>query len=281
MYGVTVNKENIKAVLKDFFTLTNIRIAFYSYDQKEYLVYPESLSIFCEKIRKNPYLNQKCMACDQVAFKYAEQSGSFYLYECHTGLYEAISPIILDGRLLGYLMIGQVLLQKPSLQKWNGFKRLYDGYDLDFENLNSAFFQLNYLSREKLYAAVRMMDRSAKYIYFSKSAKIQHSPKTHKIVRYIDENLHRPIKISDISREVGISQSYINQLVYKEFHSSVGTYILKQKMDKACAKLEENEMPIKEIALLTGYKDQNYFSRTFKKSFGMTPSQYREKKITV
>lgn len=276
MYGISLNKGIIKDVLEDFYLLTNIRIAFYSVDYREYIAYPQNPCNFCRIIRKNQHIDNKCRECDGFAFKQAEQLGNLYLYECHAGLYEAISPIISEGCLLGYLMIGQVLPQVPTLDKWNDFCRRYKYFDLDFLNIKSAYFQLNNLSREKIHAAARMMDRSAKYIYLSKFIKKQPSSKIQKFIKYIEENSYGSISVTKMSNNLGISRSYLDQLVREEFNTSPSNYIIELKMNKAKELLEQREMTVKEIANTVGYADQNYFSRIFKKFCGMTPTQYRE-----
>ena len=62
-------------------------------------------------------------------------------------------------------------------------------------------------------------------------------------------------------------------------YTSLGKYILDYKMNLACEKLEKTDLAIKEIAILTGFVDQNYFSRVFKKEKGITPQQYRNMKF--
>ena len=224
LYGVILNKQNIKSILEDFYKLTNIRIAFYSQDQKVFHAYPQNISTFCEMIRKNSVIDGKCRECDRFAFRQAEQSGELYLYECHAGLYEAISPIILEEKLLGYLMIGQVLPQKPTEEKWNEFCKRFKFYDLDLESLRDAFFQMNYMDKDKLYAAVRMMDRNAKYIYYSKSVRIQHASKLQKINTYIADNIDKPLTVSSISSALSISKSYLNQIIRKEYNTSIDRF---------------------------------------------------------
>ena len=46
---------------------------------------------------------------------------------------------------------------------------------------------------------------------------------------------------------------------------------------KACELLDSGRYLIAQIADMTGYNDQQYFSKAFKKALGMTPSEYRKK----
>lgn len=47
-------------------------------------------------------------------------------------------------------------------------------------------------------------------------------------------------------------------------------------MEHAKNLLREKEKSIKQICVESGYSDPNYFSRIFKKTVGVTPSEYRE-----
>ena len=56
----------------------------------------------------------------------------------------------------------------------------------------------------------------------------------------------------------------------------INEYILKVKMDKACRYLSETTMTISEIADQLGFSSQRYFSTAFKRSVGMSPSEFRK-----
>ena len=50
-------------------------------------------------------------------------------------------------------------------------------------------------------------------------------------------------------------------------------------MELAKQLLEDSRYTIHEISSRVGYSDGNYFSKTFKKAMGLTPSEYREKML--
>ncbi|MNH45884.1 HTH-type transcriptional activator Btr [compost metagenome] len=55
----------------------------------------------------------------------------------------------------------------------------------------------------------------------------------------------------------------------------------KLKMDKAKALLLEGDMKIKDVAQTLGYSDEFYFSRLFKKTEGLSPSEFQSKNVQV
>ena len=80
-----------------------------------------------------------------------------------------------------------------------------------------------------------------------------------------------------IAEKMCMSKSQLNRKVRVITGSNTTTYILHVRMEKAKRMLSSNDLPIGDIAMQCGFEDAGYFSRVFKQTFGMTPSQYRKK----
>jgi AraC-like DNA-binding protein len=80
-------------------------------------------------------------------------------------------------------------------------------------------------------------------------------------------------KIADITRELGISRSLLHIKMKTFFSSSMTDYIKQRRMTKACELLKEGNN-VSETAYRTGFSDPNYFSKVFRKTYGMSPSDY-------
>ena len=184
MYGITLDKQRVKNMIDDFHTVTNIRIAFFTHEQKEYISMPKEPALFCKMLRQDNHFYQKCKACDNIAFTQAQRNKSLYLYECHVGLHEAVAPILYEGELLGYLMLGQVLPQMPCEALWQQIYHRCEKAQVDFAALKDAFFKLHYLDKAKIHAAARMMSTNAKYIHLSQLIKIHQLPTIEKLKQY-------------------------------------------------------------------------------------------------
>ena len=80
-----------------------------------------------------------------------------------------------------------------------------------------------------------------------------------------------------ICRELGVSRA----LLYNKMKAIVGTgakeYITHIRIEKAKSLMENPSLSIADIAEMTGFTSQSYFSTAFKSQTGMTPSQYRQK----
>lgn len=97
--------------------------------------------------------------------------------------------------------------------------------------------------------------------------------------RYIEDNYrNKDISLDDVSREVDVSPYYFSRLFKEETGENFIDYVTRIRIDKAKELLSGTEMTMKEICASIGYSDPNYFSRSFKKNVGVTPTEYKEQK---
>ncbi|MCI5952968.1 MAG: response regulator [Lachnospiraceae bacterium] len=104
--------------------------------------------------------------------------------------------------------------------------------------------------------------------------------------RYIREALNyiaehygdSDISIATVSAAVGISESHLSHLFKKETDYTVAAYITRYRMRAAMKLLEDCRNRVSEVAEQVGYRDITYFSSTFKKIVGMTPSEYQNRR---
>ncbi len=94
---------------------------------------------------------------------------------------------------------------------------------------------------------------------------------------YILQNYANDLSLDDVSREVNISPYYFSKLFKDEAKENFIEYVTGIRIEKAKELLEQSQLSVKEICTKVGYSDPNYFSRTFKKNVGVTPTEYKEK----
>ncbi len=95
-----------------------------------------------------------------------------------------------------------------------------------------------------------------------------------KSVRFIDFNYSRSINIDDIASNVGISRSHLYRLFMEHFSLPPNEYLIRYRISKAAEMLEKGGITVSEAAFSSGFSDQLYFSRVFKKYKGVPPSKY-------
>lgn len=97
-----------------------------------------------------------------------------------------------------------------------------------------------------------------------------------KAVEFIKNNYHTNIKVSDIADYVCLNRSYLYTLFTQNLSMTPQEYLNTFRLTKACELLGLTEYPVGSIAVSCGYSDPVVFSKSFRKSFGKTPSQYRQ-----
>lgn len=96
-----------------------------------------------------------------------------------------------------------------------------------------------------------------------------------KVVDYIDLQLKRDIEVAELSALVGMSRADFSAAFRKVFGVPPKQYISIRRLFHAKHLLMETALPIKEIALRCGYRDEFFFHRIFKKYAGIPPAKYR------
>lgn len=95
------------------------------------------------------------------------------------------------------------------------------------------------------------------------------------IKRYIQVHMAEALNLQTVSREMGISQTYLSRLFRKYENSSFNNYLTSLRMEKAKELLlNDDKIFVKDVAEQVGYKDQFYFSRIFYSYTGVRPSEY-------
>jgi two-component system response regulator YesN len=92
---------------------------------------------------------------------------------------------------------------------------------------------------------------------------------------YIDTNLSVEISLKEMADKVGITPTYFSALFKKLTGETFVSYRIHRRMDKARELLALSHMRTVDVAAEVGYEDYPHFTKTFKKIFGISPSEYR------
>lgn len=95
------------------------------------------------------------------------------------------------------------------------------------------------------------------------------------ITGYLQEHLAEDLSLSVLAQEFHLNPQYISQLFKNEIGVNFLSYLTNIRMEKAKKLLLSTSLSIAELAEQSGYGDYRVFTKVFKKSEGVTPSQYR------
>lgn len=93
---------------------------------------------------------------------------------------------------------------------------------------------------------------------------------------YVEEHLtDHTLSIENMAGIVHFSVSYLRQIFKETTGESFNEYLIRKRMEKAGELLRSSSMKIQEVAEFCGYENQGYFASSFKKTFGCTPTEYK------
>lgn len=95
-------------------------------------------------------------------------------------------------------------------------------------------------------------------------------------LQFMHEQLAENVNAADIARKVGMSRGYFSQCFKDWTGVTFNEYMRRIRMEKAKQYLRYTNRTIAWIAEKSGYADEKYFSRTFRRTIGMLPSEYRQ-----
>jgi two-component system response regulator YesN len=97
-----------------------------------------------------------------------------------------------------------------------------------------------------------------------------------KVKKYVQDAYNHDISYTSLGEEFGYSANYLGQVFKKQTGLAISEYVRSVRIINAKKLLKSTDYKIFEIANKVGFNDQQYFCAVFKKSVGVTPSEYRE-----
>jgi AraC-like DNA-binding protein len=99
------------------------------------------------------------------------------------------------------------------------------------------------------------------------------NPWADKLERMLIDNLHNPdITVGEVMRRLPVDADYLRRLFVRESGRTPSRYLADLRINHAKQLLDARYGRIRDIALMCGYRDPYYFSRSFRKTTGKSPS---------
>jgi AraC family transcriptional regulator len=94
------------------------------------------------------------------------------------------------------------------------------------------------------------------------------------VMAFIEENLERPITLSDLAAVVNVSRFHFARLFKRSTGMTAIAYVEQCRLRRAQSLIAGSDIPLSQIALIAGFADQSHFTRRFHKHFGRTPAAF-------
>jgi len=96
------------------------------------------------------------------------------------------------------------------------------------------------------------------------------------VIDYIDANLDKPLPVSELAKASGLSRAHFSRVFAESEGVPPAEFVLQQRMQRAAKLLTKAAfIPVKEVAIMSGFDDANYFSKVFRRIYGINPTEFR------
>jgi AraC family transcriptional regulator len=96
------------------------------------------------------------------------------------------------------------------------------------------------------------------------------------VTDFVRANIDQDLSLSMLAQQIGLSPYHFARQFHRATGQSPHQYVLSQRIEQARQLLREADLPLSQIALVSGFTDQSHLTQTFKRSLGYTPAMYRE-----
>lgn len=154
-------------------------------------------------------------------------------------------------------------------------QQLANEFDSLFLNIEETHKEIRPMSEQ---LAMNLLERLLIRCY-EVSSLADHAPMDHRILeacQILSASLSAEVSIEELAEQVFLSPSRLAHLFREQVGVSIVRWREDQRIIRAKLLLQTTPLPVAVIGQQTGYDDQLYFSRVFKKRVGVSPSEYRK-----
>lgn len=94
-------------------------------------------------------------------------------------------------------------------------------------------------------------------------------------LHYIEDNLQHPLSLDSVSGSFNMSKYYFHRLFSAMMGCSLNNYILSRRLNASVRLIQNDTLPLTDIAYQLSFGTQASFTRAFKRKYGITPSSVR------
>lgn len=100
-------------------------------------------------------------------------------------------------------------------------------------------------------------------------------------IRVLQDGLYSALTIDEICAKTAYGRAYLFRVFKAKTGKTIMEYYLGLKIERAKQLLRENELSVKEIAETLAFNEPNYFTKTFKRITGLTPTAYKRRAMSL
>lgn len=106
------------------------------------------------------------------------------------------------------------------------------------------------------------------------SQEAKRSARAQRLLRFVEENYKRRIRLSDFARAEGCSVNHMSFFVHRTLNQSFQQYVASVRFRCACRLMDEGWTRMTDVCVESGFSDYRYFTKAFRERLGVTPEEY-------
>ncbi|MCD7107692.1 AraC family transcriptional regulator [Rhizobium sp. DKSPLA3] len=96
------------------------------------------------------------------------------------------------------------------------------------------------------------------------------------VLTHISDNLEKPLPVEDLARVSGLSRAHFSRVFSATEGMPPAEFVLRKRLQRAAKLLTQAaNLSVKEISLMSGFEEPNYFAKVFRRHFGASPTEFR------
>ncbi|MBE7042717.1 MAG: helix-turn-helix domain-containing protein [Ruminococcaceae bacterium] len=219
----------------------------------------------CAELKKNKQGFRRCYRCRNTAIQKAIRTKVSFGGLCINGVYEYISPVVINGEVVCILFIGNILSEQTEKikHKLSGREALLSTMEPEF-----GLEQCKRVGKLLEQHIVMTMEQYPDTEDFD--------PLIDNLKGYIEENLEYKIDLRLLAEMFHYNEKYLGRLFKKKTGTTFCEYITERRMERAKHFLRNGDETVLTISEKCGFNNVTYFNRMFHKYVGKTPCEYRK-----
>ena len=241
---------------------------------------------FCAAMLRS---GRSCTACSDV--KRAIEANTVRepkSVTCLAGICDTGVPVRMDERLIGFLVVGPVLLATPSEKQFVRTLALLKRWGIEprRDEFAASYFGTRTLSPEQHAPIVQMLIVFAEHLSMLASQALlreQHAEPAPvaRARQFIQEHHAEPLRLAEVASSARLSSTYFSRMFKKSTALSFSEYLARVRVEQAKNLLLNPNMQVSEVAFAVGFQSVPHFNRVFKKLHGETPGTYRQRAAMI
>ncbi len=265
--------QRLGRLLNNLYLCTGVKFALM--DENAHEVYTSSYQTpFCHLIAQAEDGYKRCVDCDHRALMDVRRHQLRKKYLCHAGLYEMALPVTENGRTIATILFGQMLDDSPREEQWKRVSRLCAWYP-DRDALYQAFLKLKRTSPQQMTACMEIVQACVSEVRMYGLQAVSQRDDALLLQDYIDTHYSQPITADTLCHALNVGKTKLYAICAQHFQQTPGQLVTARRLEAAKDLLLNTGQSVRFIAQTVGIPDENYFTKVFKKTAGMTPSAFR------